>query len=169
MLHPLHPIAFSKIMRKLLFIIMLASVLALNAKETKTSLPLAFGVSYNHAFKNNQHGWAAKLQADLGHRFRLEPEMMYFAVHDGVSTLDLNLNLHYRMRLFDGFAIYPFIGVNYSHWGYDGPNASRWGANLGCGAEYRISHRLSLFTEARLQFVSHETQPLLGAGLKYHF
>ena len=95
--------------------------------------------------------------------------MIYFAEHNNTSTLNLNINLHYRLPLFDRFGIYPFIGVSYTHWGYDGPNASRWGANAGCGAEYRFSRRISMFTEVRLQLVSHETQPIVGAGLKYHF
>lgn len=157
------------LMRKLFFVIAFLALMGNQVAIARPPLPVAFGLSYFRATKNHQNGWAAKLQLDLGKHFRLEPEMMYFAENEGVSTLDLNLNLHYRMKLFDGFGIYPFAGLNYSHWGYDGPNASRWGANLGCGAEYRFSKKMSGFTEARLQFVSHESQPLIGAGLKYHF
>lgn len=131
-------------------------------------LPLAFGLTYNRATKNHQNGWGMKLQVDLGPRFRLEPEMMYFAEHDDVSTLDLNLNLHWRIPLFSHFGVYPFAGVSYSHWGYNGPNASRWGCNLGCGAELFFARRWSGFTETRLQIVSHETQPIFTFGLKYH-
>ena len=156
-------------MRKLLFVILLLAFMGQQATAASTPVPIAFGVGYFRAVKNSQHGWAAKVQADLGQHLRLEPEMMYFAEHKDVTTLDINLNLHWRLKLFDSFGIYPLVGINYSHWGYEGPNASRWGANLGCGAEYRFSRRISVFTEARLQFVSHETQPLIGAGLKYHF
>ena len=156
-------------MRALLTAIALLASTSMIVAEARPPLPMAFGVSYNYAFKNGQHGWAAKLQADLGSRFRLEPEMMYFSKSNGVTTLKLSLNLHWRKQLFSRFGIYPIVGVNYSHWGYDGPNASRWGANIGCGAEYRIARALSGFTETRLQFVSHETQPMVGVGLKYHF
>lgn len=132
-------------------------------------VPLALGLTYNRATKHHQHGWGIKLQADLGHRLRLEPELMYFAEHHEVTTLDLNVNLHWRVPIFDHFDIYPLSGVNYSHWGYNGPNASRWGMNLGCGAEFRITRSLTAFTEARMQLVSHESQPIFTFGLKHHF
>lgn len=156
-------------MRNVLLTIVLIACMGCITARARTPIPMAVGLSYNRAFKNSQNGWAAKLQVPLNRRIRIEPEMLYFAEHDGVTTLNLSLNVHWCRRLFDGFSIYPFAGLNYSHWGYDGPNASRWGANLGCGAEYRFSGTISGFTEARLQCVAHETQPMVGAGLKYHF
>ncbi|MBP3737559.1 MAG: outer membrane beta-barrel protein [Muribaculaceae bacterium] len=132
-------------------------------------VPLALGVTYNRATKHHQNGWGMKLQADLGSRLRLEPELMYFAEHHQVTTLNLSLNLHWRIPLFDHFGIYPLAGLNYSHWGYEGPNASRLGMNVGCGAEYRFMRALSGFTEVRMQLVSHESQPIFTFGLKYHF
>ncbi|MBR1804378.1 MAG: porin family protein [Muribaculaceae bacterium] len=150
-------------------LVVLVALCAALPVEASTPVPVAMGVTYNRATKHHQNGWGLKLQADLGSRLRLEPELMYFAQHHQVTTLNLSLNLHWRIPLFDQFGIYPLAGLNYSHWGYDGPNASRWGMNVGCGAEYRFMRALSGFTEARMQLVSHESQPIFTFGLKYHF
>lgn len=130
---------------------------------------MAVGAAYYHATEFGQHGGGVKLQLNTLFNLRLEPEIIYFAQHKDVSTLHLNLNVQYVKSLIKGFNLYPFIGPSYSHWGYDGePNASRWGFNLGCGAELDVIKPFSIFAETRLQFVSHESQPIFTIGLKYH-
>ena len=155
-------------MRRIASMLVLAAVALLPAKAAPP-LPMAFGVTYNRSIKSHQNGLGFKLVTDLGKRVRIEPEMIYFAAHDDVTALHLNINLHWRMPLFDSFTFYPLVGLSYTHWGYEGPNANRWGANLGAGAEFQFMRQLSAFTEARVLFVSHETQPIYNVGLKYHF
>ena len=149
--------------------ILIAASTGPTALAAEPPVPMALGLTYNRSTLSHQNGIGLKLQADLGSRVRIEPEMIYFAEHDSTTALHLNMNLHWRIGLFDRFGIYPLAGVSYSHWGYQGPNASRWGANLGCGAEYRFMKRLSAYTELRLLIVAHETQPIYTVGLKYHF
>ncbi|MBQ7689744.1 MAG: outer membrane beta-barrel protein [Muribaculaceae bacterium] len=161
MTHNLH-----KPLRHLLLAVSLAWTAI--ATHAAAPLPLSLGVSYDRSIKSHQNGYGFQLTADLGSRFRLQPEFIYLTEHAGVATLQLNLNAHWRVPLFDSFGIYPLAGLSYSHWGYDGPNASRWGMNAGCGAEYTFGSRITLFTEVRLLVVSHETQPIYTAGLKYH-
>ena len=158
-------------MMKPLRFVLLAAVTAfvVNAVEAAPPLPMAFAATYNWSVKDHQHGFGLKLPTDLGHRLRLEPEFVYFAAHDDVTALHLNVNLHWRVPLFNAFGVYPLLGLSYSHWGYEGPNASRWGANVGCGAEYRFARRLSALTEVRLLLVSRESQPIYTFGLNYHF
>ena len=151
--------------RWLLVTLLMAAMAAMAAPP----VPMAIGLSYNRTLKSDQNGLGVKLTSDLGKRLRIEPEFIYFWAHDDVTTLHLNVNIHWRLPLFDAFAVYPLAGVSYTHWGVEGPNPSRWGANLGCGAEYRFSKPLSAFTEARILLVSHETQPIYSFGLKYHF
>ena len=153
-------------MRCFLFAALLALVAA--TAHADPPVPFALGVSYDRSVKSGQNGYGFHLTADLGKHVRLQPEFIYLTEHNDVATLQLNLNAHWRMPLFDSFGIYPLVGMSYSHWGYTGPNASRWGMNAGCGAEYCFGGRVSLFTEVRLLVVSHETQPIYTVGLKYH-
>ena len=136
--------------------------------HAKIPIKMALGAAYYNAMEYQQHGGGVKLQVNVIKNFRLEPEIIYFAQHKDVSTLNLNLNLQYVRTLIKGINLYPFAGASYSHWGYDGePNASRWGLNLGCGAELDVIKPISIFAETRLQFVSHESQPIFAVGVKY--
>jgi len=65
--------------------------------------------------------------------------------------------------------LYPFAGVSYSHWGYDGPNISRWGANLGAGLDLYLGNRWSLIGEFRFMLVKQETQAITTVGIKRLF
>lgn len=131
--------------------------------------PLALGLTYDYATEYHQHGFGLKLELPVGHRFRVEPEMIYFNENRQVTTLFLNLNVHYLLPLASRFNVYPFAGLSYSHWGYVGPNVNRWGMNLGGGFDYRLSRRFSALAELRFNLVSRETQLITSLGLKYHF
>ena len=152
---------------KILSLTMLATIGCFGA-HAKLPFKLALGAGYYNATEYKQHGGGIKLQVTAISNFRLEPEIIYFAQHDDVSTLHLNFNVQYVKTLVKGFNLYPFVGPSYSHWGYDGkPNASRWGLNVGCGAELDVINPISIFAETRLQFVSHESQPIFAIGVKY--
>lgn len=131
--------------------------------------PLALGLTYDYATEYHQHGFGVKLQAPVGKHLRLEPEMIYFNENRDVTAMHLNFNVHYLMPMASHLNLYPFAGVTYSHWGYEGPNANRWGLNLGAGIEYKLSHHWGILVEARLQAIKQETQVISTMGLKYCF
>ena len=149
-------------------IVALAAVLALSASAIERP-PLAVGFTYDHASEYHQNGFGLKLQACVGSHFRLEPEMIYCTENLDVTTLHLNLNVQYVMPIARRLDIYPYVGLSYSHWGYEGPNVNRWGANLGAGIEFDLGRSWSVLAELRLQPVKSETQLLTIAGLKYSF
>ena len=153
---------------KLLATLLIAIVASLTATAIERP-PLALGLTYNHATEYGQHALGVKLQSRLGQHFRLEPELIYCNERKEVTTLHLNVNVHYVMPMATRLNIYPFAGVGYSHWGYVGPNANRWGVNLGAGIEYYLGRRWGALTELRLHGVKHETQTLFTLGLKYNF
>lgn len=131
--------------------------------------PLAVGFTYNYATEYKQHGLGVKLQAPLGRHLRIEPEIIYFNENHDVTTLHLNVNVHYLLPMSSRLNIYPFAGVGYSHWGYVGPNANRWGVNLGGGIDYDLGRRWGFMGELRVNAVSRETQIIPTLGVKYQF
>lgn len=147
-------------------------LLAISTSIASTAIerpPLAVAFTYDYATEYRQHGFGIKLQARAGNHFRLETELIYCNQNRDATTLHLNMNLHYIMPVSSRFNIYPFAGVGYSHWGYVGPNANRWGLNLGAGIEYDLGKRWGVLAEMRLQAVKKETQLLYTLGIKRSF
>lgn len=156
-------------MTKRLVTLLLIAVTTIVAAYAIERPPLAVGFTYDYAFKHQQHGFGLKLQTRVFKSFRLEPEFIYCNEHKDVTTLHLNLNLHNVRPITPRLNLYPFMGLAYSHWGYVGPNANRWGVNLGAGLEYYLGRNWSALTELRLHGVKRETQLIYTLGLKYDF
>lgn len=147
----------------------IAAMMAITASAQHWRLPNAVAATYNYATEYHQHGLGAKLQLGITGPWRLEPEIIYFAQSNKVTTLQLNANLHYVRPITQALGLYPFAGVTYSHWGYEGPDRSRWGANLGAGLEIYLGRRWGAFGEFRFMLVKQETQAVTTLGLKHYF
>ena len=132
---------------------------------------MAVGATYNFAWGHNQSGFGLKFDCNLIHQIRLEPELIYSSEHDDITTLHLNVNLHYLVPLIDRLTLFPIAGLSYSRWGYQTPadDGSRWGANVGAGLEIDLGRQWVVVAEHRYQLVRRETQGLSGIGLKYRF
>lgn len=152
--------------RLALLLLVSAAMLVAGAVERP---PLAIGFTYNHATEYSHNGFGVKLQGRVSNRLRFEPEMIYTFENKDVTTLHLNLNVHYLLLMSQRFNIYPYAGLSYSHWGYVGPNVNRWGLNLGAGLEYDLGRRWGVLGELRLQAIKSETQLITTLGLKYSF
>lgn len=131
--------------------------------------PRAVALTYDYATEYRQHGLSAKLQLGVDSHWRIEPELIYFAEKREVTSLMMDLNLQYVQPIVSQLSLYPFAGVSYSHWGYEGPNKSRWGANLGAGLELGLGRNWMAVGELRYLLVSNETEAVATVGLKYLF
>lgn len=151
-----------------LLLIACCAVPGMHAIEFKRP-PMAVGLTYDYASEYHQHGFGVKLQVPVAKHLRFEPEMIYCNENREVTTLHLNFNAHYLLPIDSHLTVYPMAGISYSHWGYVGPNANRWGLNLGGGIEYPISHRWGILGELRLHAVKQETQVVSTLGIKYNF
>ena len=149
-----------------LVVLTLAGALCATAQPAGSK---SVAVNYDYATKHRQNGFGFNLTFDIFKRFRLQPEMIYFTTHKGVSTLDLGLNLHYLVPVTGALRVYPTAGICYTHWGYDGPDESRVGFMAGGGAEFWLGKRWALVVEERLQLVSHESQAITTLGLRHAF
>ena len=145
------------------------AAMSLAAQNHQVRQPMAVGLTYDYATEYGQHGVGAKLQLGIDSHWRIEPEMIYFAQSRKVTTLQLNVNVHYVHHVAGPLAIYPFVGMTYSHWGYKGPNVNRWGANLGAGLELSLGRCWVAVGEGRFMLVKQETQAVTSLGLKHLF
>ncbi len=135
---------------------------------------MAIGVNLSYGFKDhfNTTGLGAKMQWGLTDAIRLEPSATYFFEKNNVNLWDVNFNAHYLVPVAEKFYIYPLagvslLGVSYDASGVDGD--TKFGINLGAGAETPLTDRLSLNLELKYQIVSDWNRPVLSLGLAYKF
>ena len=124
-----------------------------------------------YASKHSMAGLGAQLQYEFATNWRVAPEFIYFFKDDGLSALNVNMNVHYIIPTSSTFAVYPLVGFTYAHYMPDGPadGIDRCGANVGMGAQYQIKERLYFFSEERFQIMKDFNQSVTVLGLKYAF
>ncbi len=156
-------------MRK--FLLSLMCVVSAFCIARADSGDIAIGVQMGHGSKHNQIGLGAKVQVGFTDELRLEPSFNYFFRQDHVATWDVDLNLHYMFDVADSFSIYPLAGIFVSNWDYEHINDSdtRFGANLGGGAEYAITDVVSLTGELKYMLTGDYRQLVTSLGVTFKF
>ena len=87
---------------------------------------------------------------------------------------DINANVHYLFPMASNIRVYPSAGLTYAKWSADAGHGwevstSKFGLNLGGGAEFDISDNLMMNVELRYQLVSDFDQSLIHVGIAYMF
>ena len=156
-------------MKKYIFmaILAIASTINVHAEQGDVSATAQFV----YASKHSMAGLGAQLQYEFVTNWRVAPEFIYFFKDDGLSALNVNMNVHYVIPTSTMFAVYPLVGFTYAHYMPDGPgdNIDRCGANVGMGAQYVLKNRLYFFSEERFQIMKDFNQSVTVLGLKYTF
>lgn len=163
-------------MKKVLFL--LAAVLCFSVANAQkgqmaAGVNLNFGLAYEVGSYNNI-GLGAKFQYSLSDHFRLEPAFTYYLKKDNLSMWDLMVNCHYLFPLAqDRLNLYPIaglgvLGAKASALGYSA-STTKFGINLGGGAEYKISQSIALGVELKYQIVADYGHLALQLGVTYLF
>lgn len=157
-------------MKRIRTLFLVSAVLPALAVSARERPEMMWGVSYNYGTEYRHHGVGVKWDVHVSGPLLIGPELIYFPKRDSVSMLSMSVNARYIYALNRRVDVYPLVGVNYSHWGYDGrPNASRWGVNIGGGVDLNVGKDWMVFGEARLQAVSRESQAVFSLGLRRRF
>ena len=169
------------ISRKVLFLMLtLFTAFAIQAQE-KGDMVAGLNLSYGTKRSYSNFGVGAKFQYSFTDALRIEPSATYFFKKDYVSMWDINVNLHYLFHVADKFAFYPLAGVSLLGAKADlgdslkeyGVKASasetKFGANLGAGAQYWLTDNFALAFEIKYQLVSDYDRPVFTLGAAYKF
>ena len=116
-------------------------------------------------------GIGLKGQYGFTDQIRGEASFNYFLKKDHVTEFDINLNVQYVFT-FGEFGVYPFAGVSLQSASPDyGDSESKFGANVGAGAEYSITEKIKLNLEFTYKTGSNEfwDRSLIGVGASYKF
>ena len=152
-------------------------LLAVAALATLSTLAaegdMSIGAQFNYGSRNSMYGLGVQYQIEPVRNVRVAPEFIYYFEDGGYSAANVNLNLHYLITSYSGFTIYPIAGFAYSHikheYGGIETSKDRYGANVGCGTEYRINDDFQFYVEERFQILMDWNQSVTTLGLKYTF
>lgn len=167
----------TNLFKKAMFILVAALfACSVNAQE-KGDMAAGLNLSYGTKSGFSNFGIGAKFQYNLTDAFRIEPSATYFLKKDNVNMWDINANVHYLFHIGDSFVVYPLAGLTFVGWKvsaeWEGIGASvsetKFGANLGAGAQYWLTSSFGLNFEVKYQIVSDIDRPIfsLGAVIKF--
>lgn len=153
-------------MKRFLFVILLAVIsLGVYAQQGQHSV----GLNIGYGFETENATLGLDYRYNITDQVRIAPSLTYFAKNDGLSAFAIDLNAHYIFKLSDMFGFYPLAGVDLSFWSCSGNNATRFGANLGLGAELYATDRITVGLEAKYNIIKTFDQAILGVRVGYNF
>lgn len=184
-------------MRKL-FVLAIALVACVSSSFAQKG-EMGGGVNLSYGTEISNLGLGLKYQYGITDAIRLEGSFDYFLKKDGLKMWDINANVHYLFPIAEKFKIYPLVGLTYANCGVGGGDAFSWldyngngkwdegepredgesngasgssskfGVNLGVGAQYDITDKIAISLEAKYQIISNFNQLVIGAGVAYKF
>lgn len=167
-------------------IVLIASVSAMAQKGEK-----AIGLQLNYGTQVESMGIGAKFQYGITDAIRIEPSFNYFFGKNDGNMFDFNVNAHYLFNVAPKIRVYPLVGLGYAsvktggitsigEFNYEtgefdnveeggGSRSGNVTVNLGAGAEYHLTDRLSINAELKYQIISNFNQLVIGIGAAYKF
>ena len=173
----------------LALIVMLASI----SSFAQVKGDKAVGVNLSYGTEISSIGIGVKGQYNITDVIRGEASFGYFLEKDGMKMWDINVNAHYLFPVAEKIKVYPLVGFTYSNWrgGWsiddeetrewmkelgaeddelgETSNMGRFGVNLGGGASYDLTDKLSLNFELKYQLISDFNQAVFSIGAAYKF
>lgn len=174
-------------------IIAMASVGAVFAQKGESAVGINVGVApcMESGASLTNVGVGVKYQYNFTNALRGEADFDYALKSKGISMWDLSANVHYLFNVTEKFKIYPLVGVGYANlkgeWSVDfddddlgfepysddeisgSDTTSKLLVNVGVGAEYAISSRVSIGVEAKYQYIKDFSRLPISVGVTYKF
>ena len=153
--------------------LMLACAMLLSAAMFAQQGDKSLGLNLKYGLDDPKStGFGIKGQYGLTDQIRLEGSFNYFLKKDYCNVWDINANVHYVFKAGE-FGLYPLAGVTLqnvkvSNAGYS-HSESKFGVNLGAGAEYPITEKIKVNLEFTYKLVNDYDRSLIGLGVSYKF
>lgn len=160
-------------MKKLIMMLMLMAVsLGAFAQIQKGASSAGLTIGYGFDSKNATVG--VDYRYCITDAVRLAPSLTYFVKDEGWSAWAIDLNAHYVIKLSEMVGFYPLAGLDLSFWKADlghnlSYNQTRFGANIGLGAEIYASRDLTVGLEVKYNIIEDVDQFLVGVRVGYNF
>ncbi len=159
-------------MKKLVVLLMLV-ICSVGAYAQVQQGQSSFGFNLGYGFDSKNATLGIDYRYCVTDEFRLSPSISYFVKNDYHSAWAIDMNAHYVFKLSDMFGFYPLGGLSLSFWKFDGiPNSynkTRFGANVGLGAEVYATSQISVGLEAKYNIIKTWDQALASVRIGYNF
>ena len=164
---------------KRFFIIALVAFIGMSVQAQSVKGDMAAGVNVAYGTKDgfSNFGIGAKFQYNLSDAIRIEPSATYFFKKDYTKMWDANVNIHYLFNVAEKFTVYPLAGVSLvgvkaevdldfgvMDFGEVSASETKFGANLGGGAQYWLTESFALNFEVKYQLVNDFDRPVFSLG-----
>lgn len=160
---------------KKFFIIALMAFVGMSAYAQSEKGDMAAGVNVSYGTKDgfSNIGIGGKFQYNLTDAIRIEPSANYFLKKDYVSMWDANVNVHYLFNVAEKLTVYPLAGASLVgvkvDLGEDSASESKFGFNVGAGAQYWLTETFGLNFDFKYQMVSDFDRPVFSLGAVFKF
>lgn len=153
-------------MKRILFSLLLVFVtLTVSAQQGTQSV----GFNVGYAFDSNNATLGLDYRYNITDSWRLAPSMTMLVKNDGLSAFALDMNAHYVFPIAEMVGFYPLAGLSLSFWDFAGYDATRFGANLGLGAEVYATSNVTVGLEVKYNIISDFDQALAAVRVAYSF
>lgn len=161
---------------KKLFVICLMAFIGLGVSaQSKGEMAAGLNLAYGTSDGINNLGIGAKFQYNFTDALRIEPSANYFFRNNFISLWEANVNAHWIFKFVDDkLGVYPIAGVTVlgykaSYLGYSTPTYTRFGANVGAGAQYWITDHIGVNADIKYSIVADIDRPVFAVGAVYKF
>lgn len=142
-----------------------------------------------HGGSVTNFGIGAKFQYNVTNPIRLEADVDYWFKARGQDVFDISANVQYIFKLGEKLNFYPLVGIGYGRisggaefaadYDHSGDHllvqkALKYSSNsflfnIGVGAEYKLSEKLSAGIEIKYQYLKNLNRIPITLGATYHF
>ena len=185
-------------MKKILLSLCLGMIGLLGNAQSKGDMGVGLNLGVAPCVENGVNvtnfGIGAKFQYNVTNPIRLEADLDYWFKDKGMDIFDISANVHYLFHLGSKVNVYPFLGIGYARVGagfefdddfdfdyrtrspydYDddddfSTSVNRFLFNVGVGAEYKITSKISAGLEIKYQYLKDFSRLPITIGATYHF
>ncbi len=156
---------------KKLFLVLSMICLSLTVFAQADKGRSSFGFNLGYAFDSEQATLGLDYRYCLTDEVRLNPGLTYLVKNNGLSAWMIDVNAHYVFKLSSMFGFYPLAGLSMSFWDseYWRDGETRFGANIGLGAEVYATREFSIGLEAKYNIIKDVDQAMIGLRAAYCF
>lgn len=157
-------------MKQKLILLLLAVTFSLTAlAENRYKGEHTVGVLAGYNTRTESAVAGAYFQYRFNKYLRIAPDFQYAFAHNGLSSYEINGNLHVPFALCSRANIYPLAGVSYQSLKTFEFSNNRFGLNLGGGIDFLATKTLKLGVEGKYALLKDYSNAAFTISIGYLF
>jgi len=155
----------------------IATLILFYTLSSQAQMAIGGGIGYNQ--KVSSVGLTVKGEFNITEQIAITPNVSYFFgssrfIGYNQSLLGIDVNATYAFNIIEKLKIYPIVGANFSSYktrdtflfiaDEDVENETAFGANIGAGAQWQFTEKLSVYLEPKY-VASNYSQIIVNAGV----